>query len=142
MLRLLLVVSGLAPGLLSLASLPSGHPLNILQETIVLLCDQVETAWFAVLLKFGAHELHGLFLVGGDFGVVEQHAIFLPDELREKLMDVSVGIDACVHLAIGTKSSIHVSSRLVSVLSHFRRQIFHLLLEEVIVCFKDNRVLR
>ena len=50
-------------------------PLDVLQEAVVGLSDQVQTAWFAVLLKLGSHQLQSLLIVEGLFRVVEQHAV-------------------------------------------------------------------
>ena len=100
-------IGSLALGQFSLSGLTSGHLFDVLEEAVIVLSDQVQAARFAVLLKFGAHELRSLLLVGGDLGVVEEHAVLVSDELREEVVDVGIGVHARVHLTIDTKSAVH-----------------------------------
>ena len=53
------------------SSLLLSLPFDVLQEAVVGVGDQVQTARLAVLLKLGSHQLQGLLIVEGLFWVVE-----------------------------------------------------------------------
>ena len=77
----LATIGSLILGQFSFFGFTTGLSFNVLEESVIVLSDQVQAAWLAILLKLGAHEIRGLLLVGGDLWVVEEHAILLSDEL-------------------------------------------------------------
>ena len=116
-------------------------PFDVLQEAVVGVGDQVQTARFAVLLKLGSHQLQGLLIVEGLFGVVKQHAVLRANKLGEEVMDVGFSLEAGVSLTIKSKTTLKVSLGLVGAFDLLRRQITHLLLKKIIISLKDHGVL-
>ena len=116
-------------------------PLNVLQEAVVGVGDQVQTARFAVLLKLCTHQLQGLLIVEGLFRVVKQHAVLWTNKLGKEVVDVGFLIEVCVCLTIGCKTTLQVSLGLVGALCQLSRQIFHFLLKNIVFSLKDHGIL-
>ena len=118
-----------------------GLPLDVRQEAVVCVRNQIQAAWFAILFKFGAHLVEGLFLICGHFWIVKKHAVFLPYEVLKEVVDVALCLQVRVQLTIDTESSSHRSLRFVSALDLVRGQVPHLLLQLLVIGLEDNRVL-
>lgn len=118
-----------------------GLPLDVRQEAVVCVRNQVQAAWFAILFKFGAHLIEGLFLISGHLWVVKKHAVLLPNEVLKEVVDVALCLQVRVQLTIDTESSSQGSIRFVSALDLVRGQVLHLLLQLLVIGLEDNRVL-
>ena len=118
-----------------------GLPLDVRQEAVVCVRNQVQAAWFAILFKFGAHLIEGLLLISGHLWVVKKHAVLLPNEVLEEVVDVALCLQVRVQLTIDTESSSQGSIRFVSALDLVRGQVLHLLLQLLVIGLEDNRVL-
>ena len=123
------------------SSLSSGEALDISQETVVVISDKIRAARLAVLLKLGTHELKSLLLILSHLWVVEEHAVLIADKLLEKVLDVTLGFKARVLLTVDSESTAQVGLRLVGALKKLGIQVFHLLLQNLVVSLEDNRVL-
>ena len=123
------------------SSLLLSLPFDVLQEAVVGVGDQVQTARLAVLLKLGSHQLQGLLIVEGLFWVVEQHTVLWANKLGEEVMDVGFCLKVGVRLTINSKTTLQVSLGLVGALDLLRRQITHLLLKKIVFSLEDHGVL-
>ena len=115
--------------------------LDVLQEAVVGVGDQVQTAGLAILLKLGSHQLQGLLVVKGLFWVVKKHAVLWANELGEEVMDMGFSLKTGICLTIESKTTLQVSLGLVGALDLLRRQITHLLLKLIVFSLKDHGVL-
>ena len=93
------------------------------------------------MFKFGAHLVEGLFLIHSHFWVVNKHAVLLPNEVFEEVVDVALCLQVRIQLTIDAESSSQGSIRFVSALDLVRGQVLHLLLQLLVIGLKDNRVL-
>ena len=64
---------------LSFTGLPLRLPVDGLQELVVRISNQVQTAWLAILLQKLVHTLQSLLNVLALVGIVKKHAVFGAD---------------------------------------------------------------
>ena len=118
-----------------------GLPLDVRQEAVVCVRNQIQAAWFAILFKFGAHLIEGLFLISSHLWVVKKHAVLLSNEVFKEVVDVALCLQVRIQLTIDTESSSQGSIRFVGALDLVRGQVLHLLLQLLVIGLEDNRIL-
>ena len=115
--------------------------LNVFQEAVVSVSDQVQTAWFAVLLKFSTHELQSLVLIHSLFRVIKSHAVFLANKFAKEVVNVAFRFKILVKLTVDTETACQIGFSLVCTISGLVWKILHLLFQEFVVGFKNDGIL-